>query len=394
MDKIYNNFDIISDNIFTKNNNKIINNYKKSRFVLTKLLHRLFLDNKYEQSYAIILKETDSKFGLGYNESGLEIKNENNIKFVTVPSGTFFYNTVVTLPETNVNIDTSNASGYLIFRQSKLYFDVNLEKNDIILYEFQIENNKIISQINISTENFYSSNVLYCKSIIAKKIFTDVLNVQSQMTIKTTINNSTVRNLQVKTEQLDSNKNTFKLSKLAGNYIELSDNGLSINKNKNVPIGTILPNLQMRTEQELLTFLPCDGRTLNKNEYLDLFNVIGYTYGGSDNEFKLPDLRELTLVGACIKDGEKNETNQIAHHDTYKIGEFKDDQIQNHTHKYDRFNHHYRDDGWQSDKANVIIASDKETTATIDASSNNKVRIGSTTHGKQFGVNFYIKAYN
>lgn len=392
MDKIYNNFDIISDNIFTKNNNKIINNYKKSRFVLTKLLHRFFLDNKYEQNYAIILKETDSKFGLGYNESGLEIKNENNIKFVTVPSGTFFYNTVVTLPETNVNIDTSNAIGYLIFRQSKLYFDVDSEKNDIILYKFQIENNKVIPQINISTENFYNSDVLYCKSIIAKKIFTDVLNVQSQMTIKTTINNSTVHNLQVETEQLDSNINTFKLSKLAGNYIELSNNGLSINKNKNVPIGTILPALQ--TEQELLTFLPCDGRTLNKNEYLDLFNVIGYTYGGSDNEFKLPDLRELTLVGACIKDGEKNVTNQIANHDIYKVGEFKDDQIQNHTHKYDRFNHHYRDDGWYPNKANVIIASDKETTATVDASSNNKVRIGSTTHGKQFGVNFYIKAYN
>lgn len=392
MDKIYNNFDIISDNIFTKNNNKIINNYKKSRFVLTKLLHRFFLDNKYEQSYAIILKETDSKFGFGYNESGLEIKNENSIKFVTIPSGTFFYNTVATLPETNVNIDTSNTSGYLIFRQSKLYFDVNLKENDITLYKFQIENNKIIPQINISTENFYSSDVLYCKDITAKKIFTDVINAQSQMAKKTTINNSTILKLQVEKEQSDSNKNTFKLSKLAGNYIELTNNGLSINKNKNVPIGTILPSLQ--TEQELLTFLPCDGRTLNKNNYKELFNVIGHTYGGSGDEFKLPDLRELTLVGACIKDGEKNITNQITNHDTYKVGEFKDDQIQNHTHKYDKFNHHYRDDGWYPDKANVIIASDKETTATIDAYSNNKVRTGSTTHGKQFGVNFYIKAYN
>lgn len=34
-----------------------------------------------------------------------------------------------------------------------------------------------------------------------------------------------------------------------------------------------------------------DGRLLNKNDYLSLFNTIGYTYGGSGDSFKLPDSR-------------------------------------------------------------------------------------------------------
>lgn len=38
-------------------------------------------------------------------------------------------------------------------------------------------------------------------------------------------------------------------------------------------------------------WMECDGRTLNKNTYTNLFNIIGYTYGGSGNNFKLPDLR-------------------------------------------------------------------------------------------------------
>ena len=35
-------------------------------------------------------------------------------------------------------------------------------------------------------------------------------------------------------------------------------------------------------------YLPCDGRTLNTTEFADLFNVIGYRYGGSGTSFILP----------------------------------------------------------------------------------------------------------
>jgi microcystin-dependent protein len=44
-------------------------------------------------------------------------------------------------------------------------------------------------------------------------------------------------------------------------------------------------------------WLFCEGQTLNKNTYPDLFNAIGYLFGGSGNNFNLPDGRGRSLVG-------------------------------------------------------------------------------------------------
>lgn len=44
-------------------------------------------------------------------------------------------------------------------------------------------------------------------------------------------------------------------------------------------------------------YLPCDGRSLSKNEYPELFDAIGFTYGGLGEEFKLPDFRGRFAVG-------------------------------------------------------------------------------------------------
>ena len=39
-------------------------------------------------------------------------------------------------------------------------------------------------------------------------------------------------------------------------------------------------------------FMVADGRSLNKNEYPDLFKIIKYTYGGSEDNFNLPDFSD------------------------------------------------------------------------------------------------------
>lgn len=49
-----------------------------------------------------------------------------------------------------------------------------------------------------------------------------------------------------------------------------------------------------------------DGRSLNKREYPDLFNVIGYTYGGSGDNFNIPDSRGRVNVHLS-EDEEFNE---------------------------------------------------------------------------------------
>lgn len=47
----------------------------------------------------------------------------------------------------------------------------------------------------------------------------------------------------------------------------------------------------------LTGYLLCDGSTLSKNNYPELYAVIGHYYGGSGDNFKLPDLRGRTLLG-------------------------------------------------------------------------------------------------
>lgn len=44
-------------------------------------------------------------------------------------------------------------------------------------------------------------------------------------------------------------------------------------------------------------WMPCDGRTLAAASYPELFVVLGYLHGGSDEQFCLPDYRGSRLCG-------------------------------------------------------------------------------------------------
>lgn len=61
------------------------------------------------------------------------------------------------------------------------------------------------------------------------------------------------------------------------------------------PIGSIIP---YGGSQVPSGWLLCDGRSLSKNDYFDLWKVIGYNYGGSDSTFNIPDLRNKAVMGA------------------------------------------------------------------------------------------------
>ena len=118
-------------------------------------------------------------------------------------------------------------------------------------------------------------------------------------------------------------------------------------------------------------WLLCDGRTFDTNIYPKLYELLG-----SDT---LPDLRESVLVGAG-----QNTTNTIEAHDTYTVGEFKDDQLQRHTHTY-----------IQGGAAVQAIASSGTQGAYNSQTLTTSIptgRTGTTTHGKQTGVNYIIKA--
>lgn len=159
------------------------------------------------------------------------------------------------------------------------------------------------------------------------------------------------------------------------------------------PIGTIVPFGGSTVPSG---YLLCNGAEVLKTTYAELYTVIGDAFGtASDNtKFVLPDLRETTPVGSGTRgDG-------VAMHDVYTLGQFKDDQLQEHKHTFKN--------PTISGKYGAIGAAggtlysfwntqSSVDTATFTASGgevNNvfNARKGLTTHGKQLGVNYIIKA--
>lgn len=153
-----------------------------------------------------------------------------------------------------------------------------------------------------------------------------------------------------------------------------------------IPTGAVFPFAGITAPEG---FLFCDGSAVSRVTYSKLLGVIGETYGSGDGSttFNLPDYRETVLVGAG-----QNEKLNIKEHDVYNIGEFKDDQMQGHRHS----NRGQISDG-NSDgkyKADVTLntrAVNEMTGNPITDGINGTPRVGSTTHGKQVGINFVIK---
>jgi microcystin-dependent protein len=129
-------------------------------------------------------------------------------------------------------------------------------------------------------------------------------------------------------------------------------------------------------------YLPCDGAAVSRTDYAALFGAIGTTYGAGDGSttFNVPDYREAVLVGI----GQSTRA-AIAAHDVYTLGEFKDDQMQSHQHKHNLYCDGSNGNAWsyRTGVSNYWLNEDKTDT--------NDGRSGTTTHGKQVGVNYIIK---
>ena len=176
------------------------------------------------------------------------------------------------------------------------------------------------------------------------------------------------------------------------------------NADKSVPIGVALPYLGA-TDPEGGEWFICDGRdTTGTAIELETHYPLLYAFLGDSNV--IPDLRECVLVGAG-----QNDTDTIADHDVYTVGEFKDDQIQNIVGKIEDTDQGTGDQ-FLSDTSFSLInnsgalfagnaktrksISNNDTTVSSPTSINFdaslSARAGTTTHGKQKGVNYIIKA--
>jgi microcystin-dependent protein len=61
-----------------------------------------------------------------------------------------------------------------------------------------------------------------------------------------------------------------------------------------IPYGTIIQSAAINIPDG---WLFCDGASISKLTYANLFNAIGTTYGGSDTSFNVPDIKGRVVVG-------------------------------------------------------------------------------------------------
>jgi microcystin-dependent protein len=67
-----------------------------------------------------------------------------------------------------------------------------------------------------------------------------------------------------------------------------------------IPYGTIIQSAAVTVPTG---WLLCDGASIARAIYLNLYNAIGYTYGGSGDNFNVPDIRGRVAIGTGTGDG-------------------------------------------------------------------------------------------
>ena len=138
-------------------------------------------------------------------------------------------------------------------------------------------------------------------------------------------------------------------------------------------------------------WLLCQGQAISRTDYADLFAVIGTNFGSGDGSttFNLPDMREAAPVGAGTN---VLNAGSIATHDAYNVGQFKDDQVQSHNHDIYSNGKLYGFAISGSPGINYSAFAHNSEGDTAVASIISTGRNGTTTHGKQIGVNYIMKA--
>ena len=170
------------------------------------------------------------------------------------------------------------------------------------------------------------------------------------------------------------------VSKTTGETTKIAGENLMAN----MPIGSIIPYGGSSIPS---SYLLCDGRAVSRTTYSELFAVIGTAFGTGDGSttFNVPDLREATTKGV----GLSGKSNNHIDSNGLTLGEFIDDQFQNHTHSNSYFVG--GGSGEQTGYPTLTPAAGASGTTQTGAV-RSEYRSGATTEVKSVGVNYIIKA--
>lgn len=95
-------------------------------------------------------------------------------------------------------------------------------------------------------------------------------------------------------EYVNNNISSIDLTTQKNELITLQNElNILIEKNKRI-IGSITPSILLNPP---INYLICNGQSLLVSDYQELYDIIGYEYGGSDLNFNLPDFRNYYVLG-------------------------------------------------------------------------------------------------
>lgn len=308
--------------------------------------------------------ETSSSANLDIGEWFLPLAS-----MATYPMQDAFKNRNGTIGLSKRKLSTSSKRWYLV----KFEVDTTTSPHSCVYSVYDLDNNLVKSDsfpISTATINLSGKiDELVISGDLTSSKIQKAINYRTQFTSKTA---------------LDPANPNFVLwakdpKKVVSNFLNEAE------KVESCPVGTILSGLYTTAPDG---FLLCNGQEVAIADYFELYTVIGsLAECQSKNEgmFKVPDLREVALVGAGT-----NDSLSIANHDTYNVGEFKDDQLQGHVHSYLSDKDRYAGWIWHENGPERYGGSKKTGSPESDGT-NGTPRIGSTTHGKQIGINYVIK---
>ncbi len=184
--------------------------------------------------------------------------------------------------------------------------------------------------------------------------------------------------------------------------------GMGVTTAVALPVGTVVafagkisssssdPPSDSTANIEVLGWMLCDGKSLEVSQYPDLFAVLGYLYGGGEDNFKIPDYRGIFLRGVddILVPKDPDRSNRTAPDPTKNkdkndgVGSRQEDALQTHYHKYAGLK---ATTGATEGKPAMLVDGTETSTSEPESEPKNPARTSEETRPKNVYVHYIIK---
>lgn len=144
--------------------------------------------------------------------------------------------------------------------------------------------------------------------------------------------------------------------------------------------NSIVGSIQLYAGSEVSDshWMVCDGSPQSKSAYPELFDTIGYTYGGSGDVFNLPNLQGMCIIGYSPNDSDFNVLGKTGGEKTVTLSV---SQMPSHTHIQNSHSHSSTPHTHNIDKHTHSLSSHTHTFTTGTQSANHTHSISITSGG-------------